>query len=72
MSSRRLKRNAVHCAHCNTTIESKHVHDFVTCSCPPDSQTRVFVDGGLDYRRLGFGDNAMFKDLVEYKEENES
>jgi hypothetical protein len=32
----------------------------------------VFVDGGLDYRRLGFGDNAMFKDLVEYKEENES
>lgn len=30
----------------------------------------VFVDGGLAYRRLGFGDNAMFQDLVEYEEDD--
>lgn len=46
----RIKRNAIRCLKCGDIIESKSVHDFVTCSCGACS-----VDGGYDYlRRCGF------------------
>lgn len=45
----RLTRNAIRCKSCNTIIESKHRHDFVSCPCGA-----VFVDGGLDYFRAGW------------------
>lgn len=41
--------NAIQCKHCGDIIESKHRHDFVTCSCGCCS-----VDGGLDYFRRCF------------------
>ncbi len=41
-------RNRVRCKKCMDVIESKHRHDFVTCSCGS-----VFVDGGKDYYRIG-------------------
>lgn len=44
----RIIRNSIRCRKCNDVIESKHVHDFVPCSCGA-----VFVDGGHDYQRLG-------------------
>ena len=62
---RKLKRNAVRCKLCNTIIESKHRHDFVSCECG-----NIFVDGGLDYLRRG-GDVWMenVEDLTEWEED---
>lgn len=40
------KRNRVRCKHCDSVIESRRVHDFVTCKCGA-----VSVDGGQAYRR---------------------
>ena len=58
----RLTRNAIRCLSCNTVIESKHRHDFKYCEC-----RNYFIDGGLDYRRMGGVDlSAGFEDLAEY------
>lgn len=54
-----IKRNAARCRKCDTIIESKTVHDFVSCECGA-----IFVDGGLDYLRAG-GDPMMFESLAE-------
>lgn len=44
-----LLRNRARCKLCGSIIESKHVHDFVTCGCGA-----ISVDGGLEYfRRVG-------------------
>ncbi len=42
-------RNSVRCKKCGDEIESKHRHDFVTCSCG-----NVSVDGGHAYYRRAF------------------
>lgn len=64
---RRIKRNAIQCKHCGDVIESKHVHDFVWCSCQS-----VFVDGGREYLRRGYRDStADFEDLSEYEDDGE-
>jgi hypothetical protein len=52
-------RNAAQCAKCGDIIESKHRHDFVSCSCGA-----IFVDGGLDYIRSG-GNREDFISLLE-------
>ena len=44
-----IKKNAIKCKLCNDIIESKSVHDFVTCSCG-----NVSVDGGHEYLRRCF------------------
>jgi hypothetical protein len=51
------------CLTCMTEIQSKGRHDWVACKCKNDS-TRVFIDGGSDYERVGFGSKARwaFKD----------
>jgi DNA-directed RNA polymerase subunit RPC12/RpoP len=41
--------NRARCTICGDIIESKSVHDFVQCECG-----KIFVDGGHEYRRLGF------------------
>ena len=53
------KENAmkIKCLFCNDIIESKHIHDFVTCKC--DS---CYVDGGQDY--LHFGGKDFNKILI--------
>lgn len=46
-------RNAVECLLCNTVIESKYRHNYVTCPCG-----NIAVDGGDAYkRRIGVGTN---------------
>ena len=45
----RIIKNAIRCKHCGEIIESKSVHDFVTCSCGSCS-----VDGGHEYLRRCF------------------
>lgn len=43
------RRNRIRCRKCLDTVESKHRHDYVSCSCGA-----IAVDGGLAYpRRVG-------------------
>ena len=56
-------RNAAQCAKCGDVVESKHRHDFVSCSCGA-----IFVDGGKEYLRGG-GNLEDFISLVETKDE---
>lgn len=44
-----LLRNSATCNHCKDELESKHRHDFVTCSCK-----KLSIDGGKDYSRILF------------------
>jgi hypothetical protein len=54
-----ITRNAARCRKCDTVIESRSVHDFVSCKCGA-----IFVDGGLDYLRVG-GNPEDFESLSE-------
>lgn len=58
-----LLRNAVRCLQCRDVIESRHSHDYVTCSCG-----NIAVDGGPSYDRLsGRGlDDASYEPLHVY------
>ena len=51
-------RNIARCTKCNTTIESKSVHDFQQCKCK-----NIFVDGGKQYLRRGAKNLQYFEDL---------
>lgn len=59
-NERAIVRNAARCRRCNTVVESKFVHDFVSCKCEA-----IFVDGGTDYLRAG-GDSEDFESLAEW------
>lgn len=48
----RLVQNAAKCLLCGEILQSKHRHDYRTCSCG-----NLMVDGGLDYVRRGFKTN---------------
>jgi len=61
----KIKRNKAKCLKCGDIIESKHVHDFVTCKCG-----EIFVDGGKDYLRRGAKHIENVIDLSE--EENDT
>lgn len=41
--------NASKCLECGDVIRSIHRHDFRSCTCE-----NIFVDGGEDYRRIGW------------------
>jgi hypothetical protein len=47
--------NKAKCKNCLDIIESKHRHDFVTCSCYTNTAecTGIFIDGGQEYLRGG-------------------
>lgn len=45
----KILQNKIRCKRCGDVIESKSVHDFVTCSCGACS-----VDGGHSYLRRCF------------------
>ena len=44
--------NKVRCNKCQSVIESKHRHQFVTCECG-----HVSVDGGKDYQKRAWNGN---------------
>lgn len=52
------KRNRVRCKRCDTVIESKHRHDFVTCKCGD-----ISVDGGQSYSKRAFRPGAEWEEL---------
>ena len=54
--------NKAKCKNCEDIIESKHRHDFVSCSCG-----KIAVDGGKDYlRRMGNKEDRI--EMSEYVE----
>lgn len=58
-----LLRNAARCLLCGDIIESRHTHDYVSCTCG-----NIAVDGGPAYDRLsGRGlDDASYEPLHVY------
>ena len=54
----KIIRNAIRCNLCGEEIESRHVHDFVTCRCGACS-----VDGGREYLRRCFRTRDCFTDI---------
>ena len=54
----KIIRNAIRCNLCGEEIESRHVHDFVTCRCGACS-----VDGGREYLRRCFRERDCFTDI---------
>ena len=57
-----LTHNSVKCLECNTVLESKHQHHFVTCGC----KNQTFNDGGLAYNRVGGKDLDKIENLCKY------
>lgn len=62
----KIIRNRVQCIHCNDVIESKHSHDFQTCSCG-----RVSVDGGRDYLKRSCDSQDDYIELSETRTDND-
>lgn len=54
----RLVKNALKCLKCGDILESKHRHDYKTCSCD-----NAMIDGGLDYQRWGWRYPDSIEDL---------
>jgi hypothetical protein len=54
----KIIKNAIRCNLCGEEIESRHVHDFVTCRCGACS-----VDGGREYLRRCFRERDCFTDI---------
>lgn len=61
---RKIIKNAAKCLKCGDVIESKHRHDYVTCSCG-----NVSVDGGTDYLRRSFQEMDSWIDISISEEE---
>ena len=60
----KILSNKIRCNFCQDTIESKHRHDFVQCSCG-----KVAVDGGKDYLRRVFDQDTDYVELSEFTDE---
>lgn len=57
--------NKIQCKHCGEIIESKHIHEFVTCKCETCS-----VDGG-HYHLSRTYKNSPEEDFIELSEVEE-
>ncbi|MFS0687792.1 hypothetical protein AB1K89_00900 [Sporosarcina sp. 179-K 8C2 HS] len=57
--------NKVRCKKCDDVIESTHSYDFKRCSCGA-----IFLDGGTDYQRFGWGmdrgEGAELEDYIDF------
>ena len=62
----RILRNRARCRKCGDIIESRSVHDFVTCSCGA-----IAVDGGTMYLRRA-GSPADFEELSTFEDTDEN
>lgn len=54
----KIIKNIIRCNLCGDTIESVHVHDFVTCRCGACS-----VDGGAEHLSRSFVNTSDFTEL---------
>ena len=48
-NSLKIIKNSIKCKHCKDVIESKHVHDYVSCKCG-----KVAADGGKEYLKRAY------------------
>ena len=62
MNRKKIVKNAIKCKNCGDIIESKSVHDYVTCSCGACS-----VDGGHDYLRRCAVEPDCYEELSEHE-----
>lgn len=62
--AKKIVSNKIKCKHCGDIIESKSVHNFVTCSCG-----KVSVDGGHDYLKRCFPSYPAEEHYEELSEE---
>lgn len=61
---KKIIKNAIRCKKCNDIIESKTVHDLVSCKCGCCS-----VDGGKQYARRTFTNSIDdYEELSEFIE----
>ena len=60
-----IVRNSAKCLICNEEIESRHVHDFVRCSCG-----NIAVDGGKEYLKRSAADMSKIEDTSIIREKN--
>lgn len=60
-----ILKNSIQCRKCGDIIESKHVHDFVYCSCQS-----VACDGGKSYLRY-IGNPEDYIDMSEVTSQDE-
>jgi hypothetical protein len=63
----KILRNIIKCNLCGDIIESKHVHDFVMCSCGSCA-----VDGGKACLRRCFISEDCYTELSELEETEET
>jgi len=56
--------NKARCRLCGDIIESKHRHDWKSCSCGA-----IFVDGGHEYLRRGAKNFEDLEELSEYEDD---
>lgn len=61
----RIISNKIQCKHCGDIIESKGIHQFVTCRCETCS-----VDGGIWHLSRSFR-NSPEEDFIELSETEE-
>ena len=61
----RIISNRIQCKHCGEIIESKHIHEFVTCKCDTCS-----VDGGHYHLSRSY-QNSPEEDFIELSEVEE-
>ncbi len=61
-----IKTNKARCLLCSEIIESKHLHDFITCGCG-----NISVDGGTSYLKRS-AKTDQYEDLSEAKEESDA
>lgn len=54
------KHQGLRCNNCGTSIFSEFRHDWKECACT-DKDKGVFVDGGKDYFRYGYGHLANYE-----------
>lgn len=59
--------NIAECLKCGDVIESKHRHDFVTCSCG-----NLSVDGGKDYLKRSVKEQDQYRDMSIFDSEKDS
>ena len=58
---KRIVRNMARCNKCGDVVESKHRHDFVSCTCG-----QMSVDGGHEYLRRLYGAEG-FTEMSEHE-----
>ena len=58
-----ILRNSAKCLSCKEEVESRHRHDYVSCSCG-----NVSVDGGKDYLKRSVRDTSNYEDTSMIRE----